>query len=149
MKGTASIVIEAPQEEVWVYIADVRNMPGWVRGVSDPRLTPYGPFLEGSTFSMTYAYGRRSHTIQCVVSGFDPPERFSFRSVEAPFPFASTVELEPTDSGIKVRATIDAGADSRLTSLTFALFWPLVRFMMKRQIGKQVKTLKRILERDE
>jgi hypothetical protein len=45
-----------------------------------------------------------------------------------------------------VTNTIEAGADGRFTAVTFALFGPVVRWLMRRRLAAELDVLKERLE---
>ena len=139
---TASVEIERPIEAVWGYVTEVANMPRWVRGVSEPALTSGGPLGVGSTLRSRYTYAGRTHELAYVVMGWDAPGRLSIRSMAGPFP----VVLTPVGSGVRVEKRTNAGSDGWVTSASFVLMGPLLRWMMRRQMGKELAGLRGSLE---
>lgn len=93
LSATATIEIERPIEEVWGFVADLENMPHWVKGVSEPALTSDPPLAEGSAFTSLYTYARRTHQIDYEVTAFDAPRRYAVKSTGGPYPFEGALDL--------------------------------------------------------
>ncbi|MDA1216004.1 MAG: hypothetical protein O2812_03935, partial [Chloroflexi bacterium] len=115
-------------------------------GASEPRLTSSGPIGLGSTIASKYSYRNRTFDITYEVTEFQPPNRQAIRSTSGPFPFSSVIELETAERGTRVVNIIDAGSDSKATTVIFTLFGPFIRMMMNRQVKKELGVLKSLVE---
>ena len=145
IKGTVDVVVDRPIQEVWEFVSDFKNMEGWVDGVSDLK-PPEGELGIGSTFASKYTYGNRTHDITYEVTAFDPPLHIAMKSTSGPFPFEGTLTLEKWGDGTKVTNTIEAGSDSLFTTVTFVVLRPLIGMMMRKQLRKELRQLKAIVE---
>lgn|GEM_PF-410878 len=137
MKATAHAVIDRPIEAVWDIVATVENMEQWVGGVSDVR-PPADGLDVGAHFSSNYTYRGETFDVDYEVTAVDPPHRLDVRSTEGPFPFSGSIRLVEVRAGTAVSNTIDAGSDSVATSVIFAVFGPLIRRMMRRQLEAEL-----------
>lgn len=146
MRASSSVVIDRQVEDVFAYAATIENMDAWVHGVGEPRRTSEGPFGVGSTFASTYTYGSKTHDITYVVTRHEPPGCYGVKSTSGPFPFEGVIELRPIGGGTEITNTIDAGADSKGTEVIFALFGPILRVMMRKQLRRELESLKATLE---
>ena len=146
MRGNAEIIIDRPIAAVWDVVADVESMARWVDGISELRLTSSGPARAGSTVASKYTYRNRTFDLTYEVTEFQPPNRQAIRSTSGPFPFSSAIELESSQAGTRVVNTIDAGSDSKATTVIFALVGPFIRMMMNRQLKKELSLLKSLVE---
>jgi uncharacterized protein YndB with AHSA1/START domain len=148
MEAMATILIRRDQEEVFRFVSDPLNMDKWVGGLSEMRITSEGEVGKGSTFLGRYNYSGRASEINFEVILFDPPRGFGTRSTEGPFPFRGMVTLQSHSNGTVVTNTIDAGADSTWTKVMFALFGPLLRRGMRKQLREELEVLKSVLEHE-
>ena len=141
MKASASVVIDQSIHTVWEFVANVENLEKWVDGVREPHWTSAGEIEVGSTFASKYAYRGKTFDMAYVVTEFSPPIRFATRSTSGPFPYQGVVDVEPGGDGTRVTNTIEVGSDSKATAVMFALFGPLLRIGMRRQLSKELKAL--------
>ena len=142
MRANAEISVNRPIEDVWAFVSDVRNMERWVTGVSDARQSTDGPLATGSTVESQYQYAGKTHDVKYGVTALEAASRLTLKATSGPFPFVWSVELRRANGGTLVRNTVDAGADSFFTGVTFLLLWPLLRLGMKRGIRKDLERLK-------
>ena len=63
-----------------------------------------------------------------------------------PFPFEAVTDLESAAEGTRIIHTIDAGANNRAIAVWFALFGPILRPLMRRQLRIELGTLRELLE---
>ncbi len=148
MRSSANIVIDAPIETVFDFVADPENMDRWITGVTNPKTTSEGEFGVGSTFASDYTYAGKTHSVVYRIVEFESPRRTAMEWTSGPFPFETATELEPAGEGVRVTHTIDAGPNNRAIAVWFALFGPLLRPLMRRQLRKELRTLKELLESD-
>ena len=144
MKSSATIDINRPIDDVFAYIADPHNMEQWVVGVTDVQTSSDRP-TAGMQYTSNYTYGGRTEAMTYVVTGFESPTRYSIRG-EGPFPFEGELSLEPTATGTRVTNSIDAGSDSRFTTVMFTLFAPVMRRVMAKRLKAELVELKGELE---
>jgi carbon monoxide dehydrogenase subunit G len=144
MRATAEVVVERPLEAVWLWAADPRNWENWLDGVHDVEL--HGRLEEGARLTSRYDYGGRTHRIEYEIVERRPSRRQVVRTVAGPFPFEGTLELAEEAEGTRVRQTIDAGSDSPLTTVLFALGGPLLRRSMRRRIHSQLERMREAIE---
>lgn len=141
------IVVSRSVQEVWRYVADPRNLPRWLSGVSDVRLTSEGTLRPGSTFASTYTYGGRTHEVTYEVTEVRPPNRLVIRSVSGPYPFESTFEMEEVgEVGTQVFHTLAAGADSKATGVIFLVLGPFLRAGMRMRMRRELLRLSELIE---
>ncbi|MWG36039.1 SRPBCC family protein [Halomarina oriensis] len=147
MKASATIDVERPIADVWAFVADVENMDEWVVGSSDTHRVGHEEGV-GARYESQYSYGGRTSPMVYEVSAYEPEHLYGIRSVEGPFPFEGELTLAETPTGTRVTNTIDAGSDSRTTTVMFTLFRPLTRRLMARRLHEELETLKEELEAD-
>lgn len=146
MKTSATIMIERPIEDVFVFAANIENMGRWFTGVSEPRLTSDGDYGAGSTFASKYTYGGKTHDMAYEVVAYSPPTQHNFRSTSGPFPVQAYLKLRSDGINTEATHTIDAGSDSAITSLMFALLGPFLKIIMRKQLRQELTNLKMALE---
>jgi ligand-binding SRPBCC domain-containing protein len=123
------LVIAAPPEAVFAYLAEPERLPEWTPGVLAVLRTSPGPIGVGATTStQVEAFGMRQTLLgRCTI--FDPPRRLSVQNETASgikiggvtigkVSTTSTSELVPEGPGTRLRAsleyTLDAGFMSGL-----------------------------------
>lgn len=146
MDATVTILVKREVEDVFAFIADPLNQDQWVEGVSEPHVTTDGEMGKGSTYGFKYTYGGGTHDVISEICLYDPPKAFGVRSREGPFPFRGMITLVKDREGTLVSNTIDAESDGLFTSFVFAVFSPLMRRTMRKQLWKELEVLKGILE---
>lgn len=146
MNGKAEIIIGKPIEEVWTFTANPHTASRWINGISDLRVTSTGPLGQGSTVASKYTYRGKTFDLVHEVTEFLPPSRQSIQATSGPFPFTSTLDLESVPDGTRVVSTLDAGSDSKATTVIFTLFGPFIHMMLNRQLKKELGVLKSLVE---
>ena len=146
MKGTATVTITKPIDEVFSFIINVENNDKWVEGASDTKLASAGEVEIGSTFEGDYTYSGKTHKIGYEVVTFNSPTQFGVKSTHGPFPFENWLDLKDKEGQTEITNTIDAGSDHIVTSVLFVVLRPLLRRQMNKQMMKELINLKTILE---
>lgn len=141
---TTEIEIARDCDHVAVYAFNPANDPVWIGGIVEAeQLTP-GPIgKETQVRRQARFLGRRIDYV-LAVSEFVAGRRMVMESVEGPFPMRVTYEFEPAGSE-QTRARIRVqGTASKFYGITDWLMAPMVR----RNISKDLKQLKGLLERE-
>lgn len=146
MKASTVIAIDRPAEQVFAFVAHPETMSQWVAGVTQPKRTSEGEFGLGATFASKYTYRGKTFDVSYLVTEFEPPARYGFKSTAGPFPLGGLVELEAAGTRTRATLTIDAGSDSLATTVIFALLGPLMQMLMRKHLRKELKALKAALE---
>ena len=146
MKGSATVKINKPVEEVFSFITNVENNDRWVKGASETKLTKDEEVKIGSIFEGNYTYSGKTHEIGYEVVEFSSPTRFGVKSTRGPFPFENWLDLKDKEGQTEITNTIDAGSDHIVTSVLFVVLRPLLRRQMNKQMMKELINLKTILE---
>ncbi len=142
MRIEESVEINLPPKEVFDYVANIENLPGWSSLVLEVQKETQGPLREGDRYTSVAKFlGRRFET-PMEVTAHQPPRRHSDRSTGGPFPQEYTFVLEETASG-----------GTRLTQAAegepggfFRLVGPLLEVAGRRQFKTDLANLKDLLE---
>lgn len=139
----AKVTIDRPQEEVFAYLVDARTQEIWQSGLqefaadweADPRV---GDHSRG-----TVKVAGKKLNWEAEVTEVKRPERFVFRTVEAPFSFEITYSLAAAGDSTQVHYD---GSTSAMGGFFGRLADPLVALMYQRETNSNLANLKTILE---
>jgi carbon monoxide dehydrogenase subunit G len=150
IRASAATHIDRDVEHVFAYVSNLATYGAWVSGVEDATPLDGANGSLGDRYVFDYAYGGRTTEMTVEIAAIDPPHSVDVVALEGPFPYESTVTVEPAGDGVRVRYAIEVGSDGRFTSATFALLGPVLKRVTGRRLSKDLAHLKRILEaRDE
>jgi carbon monoxide dehydrogenase subunit G len=142
MRVEESIEINRPRQEVFDYVSDVGNFPEWMAHVLEVRKDTAGPPQQGDKFTVAIrSVGRRFETPYERTS-YEPNRRYTDRAVGGPIPnqqWHYTFQEVPV--GTRLRRVVDAEMGGILKLLE-----PLQKRAVKRQLRRDLKTLKDLLE---
>jgi uncharacterized membrane protein len=141
IKVETSVIINRPPEEVFAYISNFENNPGWQSGMQEARFTSEGPLGVGSTYAQVAKFlGRRIESTFEVI-GYEPKRLVKATSTSGSFPITFTRMVEPVEGGTQVAAIIEGDASG-----FFKLAEPLMARMVQRSVDGDYANLKHILE---
>ena len=141
IKTEQSVVIRRPVEEVFAFVADQRNAPGWQSGLLEVRRTDEGPLGVGATHAVVRKFmGRRMEVTNEYVR-YEPNREVTFKSTSGPMPFEFSYLTEPTPTGTRI-----TGRMQMQTSGFMGLAEPLIGASMKREMEAGFGELKDLLE---
>lgn len=142
MDVRAEEVIDAPRAAVAAFAMDPRNDTTWIANIKEATpLTPL-PVTKGSRVSrVAYFLGKRVEYV-LEVAEHAPGARLAMASVEGPFPMRVTYEFEDAAGG-RTLARIVLGGDA---SPYFKLFGPLLGKLSRRNIQRDLRKLKAVIE---
>ena len=140
-KIEASTTVDRPIEKVWNFMIDASNLPKWVPGNLEGRITSEGPIGMGATLQMKNSGWPK--LVEFRVTEYEPGRKTTME-VTTPQMIKGSVEtftLENAEGKTKVNMTMDL----KLNGLS-SLVGPFVARTMKKEGQTEVGNLKRILE---
>lgn len=137
----ADVTIARWKEEVAAFAMDPANDPRWIGGIREVRMLTPGPLTVGSRVArVAYFLGRRIEYV-LEVEALDPNERIAMRSVSGPFPMQVTYRFDANPAG--TRAAIQVAGDP---SPMFRLAAPIMAWLVRRNVSRDLRILKRLME---
>jgi uncharacterized membrane protein len=137
-----SIEINRPLKEVFDYVSDVGNYPEWMAHALEVRKDTEGPPQQNDRFIVAIkSVGRRFETPYERTS-YEANRQYTDRAVGGPIPnqrWDCTFQEVPT--GTRLMRAVEAEPSG-----LFKVLEPLQKRAAKRQLGKDLKTLKDVLE---
>jgi uncharacterized membrane protein len=141
-KGSGSIHIDRPAEDVFAFVAEPENNPRWRSYVIETHWLDEGPMRVGRRGrQVSKVLGRRMEVVAEIVE-WDPPRHVVWQTVAGSATVRTDCLVEPEAGGC--RLTISAEGD--FTNPVMRLLSPLAIGMMKRQARADTRKLKDALE---
>jgi carbon monoxide dehydrogenase subunit G len=139
LEARGHVEIARPPEQVFDYLADMRNEPEWLPGASDVRAASDGSLGPGSAFEGTYA---RAGTVRCTLSTFERPHRLTIHGESKGLSFDDSITLTATESGTR----LDAVMRTQPKGL-FKMVAPMMARVINKQFQSNWEHLRAVLER--
>lgn len=141
MTITSTIIVNRRRDDVWAFLADLRNAPKWDRSVARAILTSDGPVGTGAIVETTSPRGKRQ---SFRVMAFEPPRLLRFRLLRSPlFRLADlTFSLEGADAGTRITHEIQV----KLRPWLAPLLLPVLTLFGRRALATDMSFLRRSLE---
>jgi uncharacterized protein YndB with AHSA1/START domain len=137
-----TVRIHRPVDEVFAFVTDPANFPRWAGAlVTAARQTSPGPMRAGATFHQTNKLLIRRFQTDFVVTAYEPPRRFEYRSTTGPIQFIGHYTFAADGDGARFTSVDDTQLGGLLRLLA-----PLLQPIAQRQIETNLGNIKRILE---
>jgi len=133
-------VISRPRTEVAAYMFDPARDLEWTRGISSSRMVSDDPFGTGTFVERVARFLGREFAYRYEVTAFEQDSLVAM-AVTRPFPMDVRYELEDAPEGTRVRIRASGNPGG-----FFGLWSPLLRRMVRRNISRDLATLKARLE---
>lgn len=139
----SQIEIGVPRAHAAEYASDPDNATEWYQNIKAVDWKTPRPLALGSQFAFIADFlGRRlSYTYEVVELA--PAERFVMRTAEGPFPMETTYTWRDTPGGSTLMTLRNRGEPSGFARI----LGPVTSTAVRRANGKDLRRLKRILER--
>jgi uncharacterized protein YndB with AHSA1/START domain len=139
-----TVDVDRPPGEVFAYLEDAENNPRWIPNMRVCRWTTPPPVAVGSRYEQLSAFLGRKIRTSFEVTEHEPGHRITIASREgSSFPITVTRIVEPgAGGGSHVTELVEGDASS-----FDAIATPLLRAMVRRNIRRDSRNLKRVLER--
>jgi hypothetical protein len=136
-----TVTIARPAQEVFAFLADLRNTPQWNYAIARTVQTSPGPAAVGATYRQTRTIPRRSEE-SLQISVFQPPSRLAVQGQLGPFQAMTSYLLEPAAGGTRLTNGVELEPASALLRPIGPLAVPRIKAAVARNLG----TLKQLLE---
>ena len=140
-KIMASTTIERPTDEVWKFLLDESNMPKWIPGLLEEKVTSAGPIGMGTTLQVKNKAW--PHQFEFRITEFEPGRK-STMEVTSPHMVRGSIEtfaLENADGKTKLNLTFDLKLNG-----VYSLLGPFVVRSNRKAAETEVGNLKRVVE---
>ena len=146
LSATAETVIERRPDAVWAYVGDPSNQDEWVDGMHDSKIEGDGPPGVGTVIRGAYDGGAGRGLVAQRITAFEPERRLATEGFEGLFLFTGELTLEREGDGTRVRNSMTAESDHWVTAVMFVGLRPIMARLFRRQMRKELRQLKAILE---
>ena len=136
-----TITIARPADEVFAFLADLRNIPKWNYAIARTMPVSPGPAGVGATYRQTRTIPRRTEeALQITV--FEPPSRLAIQGQLGPFQATTSYLLKPAAGGTRLANDVELEPVSALLRPA----GPLAAASIKTAVARNLSTLKELLE---
>jgi len=136
-----SVIIARPVAEVFGFVADHQNLPGWTVGVKTSRRLTAGPPGDGSRYRVEGKLLGRTIRSSYQVTAFDPGRGFDGTMTSPVFGFSERYRFEPDHDATRVQMTASVEPHG-----IFRLLAPVMAAGVRRQVRTDHRRLKALLE---
>ena len=142
MRVEESVEINRPLQEVFNYVSDVGNYPEWMAHALEVRKDTPGPPQQSNSFVVAIkSVGRRFET-PYERTAYEADRRYTDRAVGGPIPNQQWhSDFQEVPSGTLFTRAVDVESGGLLK-----LLQPLQKRAAERQLRKDLKTLKGVVE---
>jgi uncharacterized protein YndB with AHSA1/START domain len=141
VRSVQSVEIARSSDEVFAYVADIRNEPSWhVDMDSVPADTDPVPVV-GKTYPVRFKPFMGKTDGEYTVLAFEPGSSVTYRASLGGFEPTITLAVEPLDGGARFSRSVDMRPQGLLT-----LMIPVMAVLVPRRNRVFVENLKRLLE---
>ena len=140
-KIEACTTIERPTDEVWTFMIDASNLPKWVPGNLEGKVTSEGPLGVGSMLLLKNSAWPK--LVEFRITEYEPGRKTTME-VTTPQMIRGSVETFALENA-EGRTKVDMTLDLKLNGFS-SLLGPFVARSMRKEGEREVGNLKRIME---
>jgi len=136
-----SIAIERPIDKVFAFVTDVAEYPRWISSIVE--VTDIGVEVPavGSTFTEVASFMGKKIETGKVVTLYEPPHRFSHKSVNGPVPQEFTLLLEPSGEHTTLTLVFEAEPGELFSRVPLQVLVAAVKVLTNSNLSKLKKQL--------
>ena len=101
-----TITIACPADEVFAFLADLRNIPKWNYAIERTVQTSPGPARAGASYRQTRTIPRRSEE-NLQITAFEPPSRLTVNGQLGSFRATTSYLLQPAAGGTRLTNDVE------------------------------------------
>jgi uncharacterized protein YndB with AHSA1/START domain len=139
-----TVTIRRPAEDVFAFLADFENVPGWNHAIESTTKTSPGPVGVGSTYRQIRSEPKRSEEgFEVIV--YEPARRLAIEGEIGPFHARVEYLLEPIGGATKLTNTVELEPASAVSKLLA----PFAGSRIETAVAENLGVLKQLLEYDQ
>lgn len=146
LSASAETVIARRPDAIWSYVGNPCNQDEWVDGMYDSKIEGDEPPGVGTVIRGAYEGGAGKGPVALRITAFEPERRLATEGFEGLFLFTGELVLEREADGTRVRNSMTAESDHWVTTVMFVALRPVMARLFRRQMRKELRQLKAILE---
>lgn len=139
--SSVAVLISRPRDDVFAYVADVRNRPRWDDSVDSEELTSPEPIGIGTTVHTRLRSMGRPYQYTWEIVEYEAPNRMKVESTSGPFPTTLSFLFDGLDGGTRVQASVTGRPTGAMR-----LLQPLIARTTQKNLDRGYARLKRLLE---
>jgi uncharacterized membrane protein len=136
-----AVLISRPLDEVFEFVADVRNRPRWDDSVDSEELTSPEPIGVGSTVRTKLRSMGKDYEYTWEIVEHEPPRRMKVESTSGPFPTTLEFQFADRDGGTQVSASVTGRPTGSMR-----LLQPMIARTTQKNLDRGYARLKTLLE---
>ena len=136
-----TVTIARPTDEVFAFLADLRNIPKWNYAIERTVPASPGPPGVGATYRQTRTLPRRSEE-RLEITVFEPPSRIVIKGQLGPFYATTSYLLKPVVGGTQLANDVELEAVSALLRPV----GPLAAASIKAAVARNLSALRELLQ---
>lgn len=136
-----TVVIDAPIDAVFAYLADFRNTAKWHKNMKKVGWKTGDPPGLGSEYDWTETFAGQTMVLDGVITSWNPPYSFTWRPTNSPYPITGGWTLAEKEGS----TVVTRYSDNQLAGIMKVLSFMMLP-MARRQVRLELKELKRLIE---
>ncbi|MEE8369584.1 MAG: SRPBCC family protein [Dehalococcoidia bacterium] len=138
-----SIQIDAPQDQVFTYAADVDKQAEWVVFIKEIKVTSGDGQSRGTTDRCVAKLGLRTQVLEAEWTEFRPPDSFG-RRITSGAKMEGRIAFAPQDGGTRVQWNISYKAPHGMLGSLVDVFF--MNRVFQNEVEESLENLKKALE---
>jgi uncharacterized membrane protein len=139
--SSVEVLIARPLDEVFEFVADVRNRPSWDDSVDSEELTSPEPIGVGSTVRTKLRSMGKDYVYTWEIVEHVLPERMRVESTSGPFPTTLEFQFAGRDGGTQVNAAVTGRPTGAMR-----LLQPMIARTTQKNLDRGYARLRALLE---
>ena len=138
---TVEVYIARPLDEVFAFVADVRNRPSWDDSVDSEELTSPEPIGVSSTVRTRLRSMGREYEYTWEIVDHEPSRHMKVESTSGPFPTTLDFRFDTQGDGTRVQASVTGRPTGMMRALQ-----PMIARTTQKNLDRGYARLKSLLE---
>ncbi len=142
----AAKIINAPVEDVWFALNDVKNTPKWVVGLENAEVITTGAYGLGTIYNDYNRLGTMHQITAWHITEFEPMSHQVHISESASLPLKMTLNLSPTSQGTFLEMSVEFQFMPRWGVLGQFLETLLMKHLLRSVLTQNIDRLNKYLQ---
>lgn len=142
----SSIVIHAPQQQVWEAVTDLHGAADRIEGITKMEVLTDGPVGKGTRFRETRIMFKKEATEEMEITGWDPPNAYTTEASSHGCHYTSVVRCVPDGGGTRLEMSLDAQPLTFSAKLMTGLLGWMFKGACEKAFAKDLDDIRKYVE---
>ena len=146
LRASATTVIDWGVIDVYQHLLDITDLAEWMTDIPELRLVDGRGGRLGAVYAFDFDRGGTTVPMEVELTAVERPTRIELTGVDGPVTYGRELRLSGNAEATRITSTLETGTDGRFPGPTLAVVGPVLRWLRRRRLRRELEALTERIE---